>query len=184
MTTDLARVYIADMSKTFVCAIACVGLAACSSDSAIDSVDAAVTIDAAIDASAATGTLSGSVSRTASPGSAGDARGPVYIALFDRDPISNMSSAVVVSRVRIENVDLSGGGATIAYSLTDIPPRATDYFIVAFLDDNANVDPMSTSAGPDKGDLVSLDGFASPKVKVTAPEVKTHNLVLNSVLPF
>lgn len=170
------------MWKSSVSAIACVGLAACSGDSTNASIDAPVAIDAP--ASAATGTLSGSVSRTATPSSTGDARGPVYVALFDRDPVANMSSAVVVARVRIENVDLSGSGATVAYSLTAIPPRAADYFIVAFLDDNANVDPTGTSAGPDKGDLVSLDGFASPKVKVTAAEVKTQNLVLNSVLPF
>lgn len=150
-----------------------------------DSVDAAVSSDVApaIDAPpGGGGSLQGTVARSAQPN--GDARGHVYVALFDRDPVINMSTAQVIARVRIDNADLSAPGATEAFTLTSIPPRAADYFLLGFLDDNGNVDPMSTSAGPDRGDLVSLDGLAAPRVKVTGGGTQAHNIILNSVLPF
>ena len=147
--------------------------------------DAAVSIDAAPAIDAPTGgggTLAGMVSRSAQP--MGDARGHVYVALFDRDPVINMSTAQVIARVRIDNADLSATGTTVAYTLTSIPPRTADYFLLAFLDDNANVDPTSASAGPDRGDLVSLDGLAAPRVKVTGSGTQSEDIILNSVLPF
>ena len=160
-------------------------LAACSSnESGNDTADASVASDAASDAAPGTATLSGNVSRTAAPSNTGDARGHIYVALFDRDPVINQSSAVVVAMQRLDNADLSASGTTLPYTLTGIPPRAMDYFLLAFLDDNNNVDPAAGGAGPDKGDLVSLDGFASPKVEVSAAGTVTENIILNSVLPF
>ncbi len=147
-------------------------------------VDAQASIDVppAIDGALGGGTLEGTVARTAQP--MGDARGHVYVALFDKDPVINMASAQVIARVRLADADLASLGATVAYSLTNIPPRTADYFLLAFLDDNANVDPMSASAGPDRGDLVSLDGLAAPRVKVNGGGTQTENITLNSVLPF
>ncbi len=178
--------YIQRMWKSFVIAMTFGLLAGCGEpEPTNDSPDAPLAIDAPIVIDAPPtggGTLTGMVSRSAQP--MGDARGHVFVALFDRDPVVNMSSAQVVARVRIENVDLSASGASTPYTLTNIAPRAADYFLLAFLDDNGNVDPTTMAAGPDRGDLVSLDGFAAPKVKVTVAASKTENIILNSVLPF
>jgi hypothetical protein len=115
----------------------------------------------------------------------GDAMGDIYVALFDRDPVTQMSQAQVVARQRLAAVSLAGNGASIAYQLTDIAPRSADYYLVAFLDDNGNVDAAHPEqAGPDKGDLVSLDGLAAPKVAVTSAGDHAHAITLNSVLPF
>lgn len=174
------------MWKSFVPAVAVGLLAGCSEgEPTSDSVDAPLAVDAppTVDApSGGGGMLTGMVSRSAQP--MGDARGHVFVALFDRDPVIDRMSAQVVARVRLDNVDLSASGASAPYTLTGIAPRAADYFLLAFLDDNSNVDPTTTAAGPDRGDLVSLDGFAAPKVKITVVGTKTENVVLNSVLPF
>ena len=41
-----------------------------------------------------------------------------------------------------------------------------------------------SKAGPDKGDLVSLDGFNFPTVTVSQPGEKTLDIVLNIAMPF
>jgi hypothetical protein len=132
---------------------------------------------------ATTATLTGSITRSATP--QGDAKGHIYVAIFDKDPVANMATAQLVAQALIENSDLSAAGAKVSYRVADIPTRAEDYFVVAFLDDNGSVNPaMPEKAGPDKGDLVSLDGLAAPKVKLTAVGDQAHDIVLNSVLPF
>lgn len=130
-----------------------------------------------------TAKVAGTITRSAAP--MGDAVGDVYVALFDRDPVTQMSQAQLVARARIAGANLAAANATVPYELPDIPPRAETYYLVAFLDDNGNVDMAHPEkAGPDKGDLVSLDGLAAPKLAVTAPGTQAHNITLNSVLPF
>ncbi len=54
-----------------------------------------------------------------------------------------------------------------------------------FLDDNGTVDVSSEeSAGPDKGDLISLEGFASPIVIIDAPGAFELDIDLNMAMPF
>ena len=66
---------------------------------------------------------------------------------------------------------------------TGIPARSAPYYVVAFLDDNATVtDP--TMAAPDRGDLVSLEGFSAPQVTVATDARVTLDLDLNQNLPF
>jgi len=127
--------------------------------------------------------LTGAITRSAAP--MGDAVGDIYVALFDRDPVLDMDNAVVVGRVLIEDANLAAAGASVAYTLPDVAPRGDDYYLVAFLDDNGTVDAADPdAAGPDMGDLVSLDGLAAPRVEVTTPGSHAHDIVLNSVLPF
>ena len=127
--------------------------------------------------------LTGSITRSASP--SGDAVGNVYVALFDQDPIAHKDTAKVVGNALIRNVDLAASGATVAYAVEDVPPRAEAYYLIAFLDDNANVDmTMPASAGPDKGDLVSLTGVSAPKVMLTTPGAHAQDIDLNLVMPF
>ncbi len=83
-----------------------------------------------------------------------------------------------------ESTDFSGDDARYEYTIEGIPPRAEPYFVIAFLDDNGTVDPSTpASAGPDRGDLVSLDGFSSPQVTLASPEAVTLDLDLNFSLP-
>ncbi len=125
----------------------------------------------------------GTIARSAMPD--GDATGNVFVALFDRDPVSNMSTAQVVGQVMIENANLAAAGATVAYVLDDVPMRPEEYFMIAFLDDNGNVDLSNPDgAGPDRGDLVSLNGVSAPRVTVATPGDHTHDIDLNLVMPF
>lgn len=176
------------MRTRFVSLLAALTLAACGS-STEPAVDAAVSGDAAESADAftapdapiaTTGTLHGDVTRTAMPRA--DGIGDLFVAVFDRDPVSEMDAAEVVAAARLEDVDMASMDASIAYEVTGIPPRAEPYFVIAFLDDNDNVtDP--TMAAPDRGDLVSIEGFGAPSVTVSEPVRVERALVLNLNVP-
>ena len=98
-----------------------------------------------------TARLEGSVTRSAMPTAGGD--GDVYIALFDRDPVLDAEGAVAVGSGFLEDADLSADGAAVPYAIEDIPVRPEPYFVIAFMDDNDNVDPEDMeNAGPDSGD--------------------------------
>jgi hypothetical protein len=162
-------------------------MAACSSQQAPDGSampDAAPVSPAADAASIPVGaSLSGVVRRSAQP--SGDAMGSVYVALFDQDPVANKDTAMVVGNALIADADLSGSSAMVAYSISNVAPRADDYYVIAFLDDNGDVDPTNpNAAGPDKGDLVSLQGVSAPKVKLGEAGPHMLDLDLNLVMPF
>lgn len=147
--------------------------------------DGAATSDAPMgDMSVASGraSLTGSVTRSAMATEGAD--GDIYIAVFDRDPVLDMANAVVVGAGFLEDADLSTDGAMVAYEVDDIPVRAEPYFLIAFMDDNDNVDASDPdNAGPDSGDLLSLRGLASVSVTVDAPGPHELDIDLNSVLP-
>lgn len=158
------------------------------SDAGTTSVDAGispVTDAGAIDAAApsGTGSLTGNVTRSAAPAAGG--RGHLYVAVFTSDPVTDRTGAMNVANARVENVDMSADGASIPYTVSGIPPRAEPYFVTAFLDDNGTVSATDPSAaGPDRGDLVALEGFASPRVTVSSEAPVALDLVLNFNLPF
>lgn len=146
--------------------------------------DEQTTPDAPVD-SVTGATVSGAVRRTAQPSGTGDAKGPIYIAIFDQDPVINRDTAQVVARTVIDSADLSPPNATVSYVIENVPVRDSKYYFVGFLDDNASVDPTYPAmAGPDKGDLVSLDGLASPKITLATAGAVTFDVTLNTVLPF
>ncbi len=127
--------------------------------------------------------LVGTLTRSAAP--QGDAVGNVYVALFDRDPVANMMTAQLVANALVQNANLAAPGASAAYVLEGVPPRAEKYYLIAFLDDNGNVDMSNPgAAGPDRGDLVSLEGLSAPTVTVPTAAEMSHNIVLNQVMPF
>lgn len=129
------------------------------------------------------GAIAGRVTRTAMPAAGG--RGHLYIAVFDRDPVTDRMGARAVARTRIENVDMSSPSASVSYRVEGIPPRAMPYYVTAFLDDNGTVDERDPErAGPDRGDLVALEGFSSPRVTVPDARTVMFDLVLNFNLPF
>lgn len=150
-----------------------------------DTPDAAVSSGGTADAPSAdhAASVSGRVTRSAQP--TGDAKGNLYIALFDQDPIAHKDTAKAVGNALLMSTDLSAQGASVTYSITGVPPRAEDYYAIAFLDDNGNVDQSNPSAaGPDKGDLVSLNGVSAPKVKLAEAGPHTQDLDLSLVMPF
>jgi hypothetical protein len=133
--------------------------------------------------SAGAGSITGHVTRSAMPAAGG--RGHLYVAVFTSDPVVDRMGARNVANARIDDVDMSAAGARVPYTVTGIPPRPEPYFVTAFLDDNRTVDPSSPeSAGPDRGDLVALEGFGSPRVTVPDARPVTLDLVLNFNLPF
>lgn len=129
---------------------------------------------------ASSASLVGVVTRTAEPRAGGV--GHLYVAVFDRDPVLDRDSARVVGNARVDDADMREPGAAVPYRVDGLPPRSEPYFVIAFLDDNANVDP--SAPGPDRGDLVSLNGLSAPSVTAAGPGDVALDIVLNTNLPF
>lgn len=128
-------------------------------------------------------TLAGKVMRVALTKPQNGGKGSVYVAVFDKDPVIDRAGAKLVGQTKIENCDMTADTASVPYTIAALPPRADPYFVVAFLDDNENAG--GATPGPDKGDLVSLDGLAAPKVSLpTGGATVTLDISLNAVLPF
>ncbi len=126
-------------------------------------------------------TISGTIGRSVEPMAGGV--GPVYIALFTEDPVTSMvDPPTPVQTVVIDDADLSAADAAIPYALDDVPVSEEPYYVSAFLDDNRNA--TADAAGPDMGDLVSLDGFASPEVIVDSDGTIPFDIDLNLAMPF
>jgi hypothetical protein len=129
------------------------------------------------------GRLHGSITRSVEPQAGGV--GHIYLAVFDKDPVIEAANVQLIALAVVEDADLSQRGAAAVYEIASIPPRADAYFVTAFLDDNNSVDASSAeAAGPDKGDLVSLIGFASPSVVVSTPGERKFDIDLNTPMPF
>ncbi len=127
-----------------------------------------------------TATLFGVVTRSAAPAAGGV--GGLYLAVFDGDPLGG---GQLVANSRIVGADMTSPDAAIAYQIEGIPARADEYFIIGFLDDNETVDPNDEdSQRPDRGDLVSLQGFGAPKVTIDVAGEKEFDIDLNVNMPF
>jgi hypothetical protein len=150
-----------------------------STDSATPGDDAPLFMDAGCTACA---TLKGKVMRKALTKPQHGGKGNVYVAVFDHDPVIDRMNAKLVGQALIMDADMTADTASVDYAVKDITPRADPYFVIAFLDDNHNA--STASPGPDKGDLVSLEGLSSPKVTLATPTVATLDLALSAALPF
>lgn len=150
-------------------------------DSASPPSEAAV--DAASDGPCATcATLTGKVLRKPLTKPQHGGKGNVYVAVFDSDPVTNSASAKLVAQTLIPDADMTSDTASVPYTVAGIPTRAEAYSVIAFLDDDH--DASGTSPGPNKGDLVSLDGLAAPKVTLSTPTSTTLDLPLSAAMPF
>jgi len=140
-----------------------------------------VTTDAG---SSATGgaTLTGLVKRVATTQPNAGGKGNVYVAVFDSDPVVNRQNARSVGNALVADADMSSATASVRYTITNLPPRSQHYFVIAFLDDNKNA-PAGAPA-PDRGDLVSMDGFSAPKVTLSSSTSVTLDLNLTMAMPF
>jgi hypothetical protein len=109
--------------------------------------------------------------------------GNVYVAVFDGNPITDMAHARVVGRVIVADADLSSDTASVAYRVDGIPARATEYQVIAFLDDDH--DATAQSPAPNKGDLASIDlaGFGGIKIVIAGAGDTSLDLPLNAALP-
>lgn len=123
--------------------------------------------------------LSGVVSRTAMPKAGG--KGPLYIAVFEGNPVTDSKSAVVVGQTVIAEADLAAADARVSYKIEGIAPSPKERQVLAFLDDNRTA--RLPGPAPDAGDLLTLEGLGG--IKVTLPTATTVklDLVLNAVLP-
>jgi hypothetical protein len=127
--------------------------------------------------------VTGLVQRTASTKPTHGGKGTVYVAIFDGNPITN-SSAAMVGRALLPNEDMSSDTAQVAYRVDGVPARAQPYQAIAFLDDANTVTAQNPKPG--SGDLVSLDlssGFSGVPVTVPGPGDVTLDLPLNVTMP-
>ncbi|MGZ3449394.1 MAG: hypothetical protein ACXWUG_25270 [Polyangiales bacterium] len=139
--------------------------------------------DSAVDSACTTcAKLTGKVLRKALTKPQNGGKGDVYVAVFDHDPVTDRASAKVVGQTIVHDADMTADTAAVPYTIDAIPARSDPYFVIAFLDDNHTA--KAAAPGPDKGDLVSLDGLASPKVTLASATAVTLDLPLNTVLPF
>jgi hypothetical protein len=131
-----------------------------------------------------TASLMGEVTRSIEPVHGGI--GTLYLAVFELDPVENMDAGLMpLAQATVAEVDLHAEGSSVTYEITDIAPRAEPYFVTAFLDDNGTVNVADPeTSGPDMGDLVSLDGFASPAVVLDKAGTLAFDIDLNFAMPF
>jgi len=108
-------------------------------------------------------------------------KGPLFLSIMDGDPVFGGSPRLIAVQM-IADVDLNPDNTMIPYRLTNVPIRKEAYSLMAFLDDNHTV--TAQSSAPDKGDLISLDGLAAPKVTVDRVGTITADIVLTNYLPF
>jgi hypothetical protein len=153
----------------------------------LDAAAAPTPVDAAASSSSCDGSscasLSGLVKRTSTAPLHGG-KGSVYVAIFDGNPVTDATHAVVVARTLIANTDLSASGAQVAYRVDDVPVRAAAYQVIAFLDDGNAV--SASNPQPASGDLISLQlsgGISGVPVTLASPGDDSLDLPLNAAMP-
>lgn len=127
-----------------------------------------------------TSSITGTITRSAQVQE--DGAGTVYVAVFDGNPINLLNPPSVIGQALVADQDLNAPGATVAYVVEGVPAWDQPYHVMAFFDDNGNVDAQAPK--PDQGDLVSMEGMGAPTVVVSAEGPATLDLVLNAVMPF
>ncbi len=95
--------------------------------------------------------LSGNVTRTVDIVTDQDGIGDLYVLVLDENPMSNPSQ-LPVAQMMYPGSDFSDPAASVAYSITSIPPRPEGYFIVAIFDDDV------TGPVPNSNDLLNVPG--------------------------
>ena len=93
--------------------------------------------------------LSGNVTRVAEPVAGQDGYGDLYVVVLSESPMTNPSQ-LPVAQMMYPGSDFTDAAASVAYSVTGIPPRAEGYFVVAVLDDDG------TGPQPDGNDLINF----------------------------
>lgn len=116
------------------------------------------------------GALSGKISSSVS--GPGDGKGTIYLRLHTALPPAGEIAMVIVG-----NADLSATYKEAAYFFADV--EAGNYYLSAFLDDNANAD-LIFGQHPDKGDLV----IKSPiPLHLVGGQLNYQNVELDLVQP-
>lgn len=118
--------------------------------------------------SVSVGTVTGTIKCTATPTL--DAKGPLFVSLHSQLPPGGK-----IAGVQINGANLSSPFTSESYFLTGVTPGK--YYLRAFLDDNANINPLF-GGGPDKNDIIH--GKPIP-VHVVAGVVTSQDVVLDSV---
>ncbi len=124
-----------------------------------------------------TATIRGTITASAEPSHGGI--GTLYVAATDRSPF--MGTAEQIGGIVISDVSFSAQGEQVEYEL--VVPIGAKAYVTALFDDNGNASD-SNPPGPDRGDLLSLEGLDPPSVMVTEPGEYVLNLDLNFHFPF
>jgi hypothetical protein len=106
------------------------------------------------------GSVRGAVIRSVEPAAGDDAIGDLYVGLLAE---CAQDAATVGDGDQIMGADLMAPGATVMYEIPNVPDGT--FYVVAFLDDDMNADPVMGE--PDTDDLVTADGFGPGCVEVT-----------------
>lgn len=115
------------------------------------------------------GALKGKVTTSATP--AGDGKGPIYISLH-----SQLPPAGQVAMAQVNAADLSSPYSSELYYIGNVP--AGNYYLDAFLDDNANANFLFP--GSDKDDMI----LSKPiQVHIVTGTINVHDIVLDLVKP-
>jgi hypothetical protein len=129
----------------------------------------------------ALGSVRGVVVRTIEPAAGNDGIGDLYVGLLAE---CAQDAPTVGDGDQIVGADLSAPGATVMYEIPNVPDGT--FYVVAFLDDNQNADPVD--GGPDMGDIVTAEGFGPGCVEVTVSggnsAVAPSPVELNFLYPF
>jgi hypothetical protein len=115
------------------------------------------------------GALKGKVTATVAPSA--DGKGTLYVSLHDQVPPAGLLTSTLTN-----NADLSSPYGAETYFLSALAPG--NYYLVVFLDDNANNNPFAP--GPDKGDMVTAKAI---QVHVVAGVQNVQDVVLDKLQP-
>ena len=118
--------------------------------------------------------LTGNVTRSVEP--VGDGIGDLHFIVLAEEPTGSGPPPEPVLFTTFPDVDLSGEGASFAYTVYGLQPRPEPYYASAVLDDNSNGGP------PDAGDLISTGGDTGPaSVVLDTKAGGSVDLVLDTV---
>ncbi|MEE2828652.1 MAG: hypothetical protein VX498_05665 [Myxococcota bacterium] len=109
--------------------------------------------------------LQGEVLRSAEPVDGQDAIGDLFLTVLGNLP-SEAGPPEIIATSMIPGADFSNAETPVAYQIADIPVRAEEYYITAFLDD----DLSGPQDGPNKNDMFS------PPIPLVIDTVEVYSL--------
>ena len=108
-------------------------------------------------------TLRGEVTASVGPASGEDGVGTLYIAVFTDNPLGGGGQVVRYDQLA---ADFTATGASYSYEVTFIPARSQPYSVLAFLDDDGDVD--TGFPVPSAVDMAAMLSFPPPVLPTLA----------------
>ena len=141
------------------------------------------------DMSPTTTTLKGTVTGKVNPRFGGD--GSLYVVVLTEKPYINNRpnpNTKAIKAAYVPNAFLATDQDSVNYQIDDIPTRPQAYHLIAFLDDNDNVNSNNTpNVAPDSGDMIDagvVNGMITfPEVVLDDAQTVTQNFIMRTVIP-